>query len=87
MRLLAWILLPIVLYVGYLFVRHTRELQELKVEAARYEDQVTQLEDKQAALYEELEISTTDSYVERVVREVLGWIKPGDIRFVDPGGQ
>ena len=38
-----------------------------------------------ALLDDELENAGTDSFIERMAREILGWIKPGEEKFVQDG--
>ena len=82
-NILLILLIPILLYVGYLFVRHSLQLRELRAHESEVQTQLDQLKQENSSLTKEVEYANTDSYIERVVREVLGWVKPGDIKFVD----
>ena len=43
--------------------------------------------EKQATLMATLEYQQTDEFIERYVRDNYGYVKPGEIRFVDAGGE
>ena len=43
--------------------------------------------EKQTMLMATLEYQQTDEFIERYVRDNYGYVKPGEIRFVDAGGQ
>jgi cell division protein FtsB len=60
-------------------------LNELKTEQAALNGQLGDVNDKNAALQKNIDESGTDSFIERLARELLGWVKPGEIKIVEEG--
>ena len=52
-------------------------LQQIRMEQQALVDEIGQLE-------QEIEYSQTDEYIENAAREELGWLMPGEIRYM-PG--
>ncbi|MDD3244153.1 MAG: septum formation initiator family protein [Eubacteriales bacterium] len=84
-RLLLLLLIPVVLFVAYLFVRHYVQYKALKAEQAQLQQKLDDLQYENALLDGELESAGSDSFIERMAREILGWIKNGEEKFMqDP---
>lgn len=70
-------------FVGYQFVSQWMTLRELNVEKATLMAQLDSIDGKNEQLKKDIEESNTDSFIERMARELLGWVKPGEIKIVD----
>lgn len=81
-RLILLLLIPICLFVGYLFVRHFLQLRTLQAEQTELTQQLDDLNQTNEDLANELEYAGTDSFIEQMAREILGWVKPGEHKFV-----
>ena len=78
-RLLAGAL---VLYGIYLIGGHYQQLSEVRKERAAAEVRLEQLQQvNQSMLHEKQQLSTT-AYVEKLAREELGLVKPGEVPYV-----
>ncbi|MDD4796206.1 MAG: septum formation initiator family protein [Eubacteriales bacterium] len=81
-RLILLLLIPICLFVGYLFVRHFLQLRTLQAEQAQLTQQLESVNQANEDLENELQYAGTDSFIEQMAREILGWVKPGEHKFV-----
>lgn len=70
-------------FFGFQIIRDLVTLNELKAEQATLNGQLGDINDKNAALQKEIDESGTDSFIERLARELLGWVKPGEIKIVE----
>lgn len=80
-KLLFWGV--ILAFFGSIFIRQQITISGLNDKYAQYEKQLSQLQEKNAKLTSQLEQTQTDEYIEKVAREKLGLIKPGEILFID----
>lgn len=70
-------------FFGFQIIRDLVTLNELKAEQTALSEQLDSVNDKNAALQKEIDESGTDSFIERLARELLGWVKPGEIKIVE----
>lgn len=70
-------------FFGFQIIRDLVTLNELKAEQTALSEQLGSVNDKNAALQKEIDESGTDSFIERLARELLGWVKPGEIKIVE----
>jgi cell division protein FtsB len=77
------VLLVLATFVGYQFVSQWTILQALNAEKATKQQLLDTKTSQNEALQKDLDDSSTDSFVERMAREILGWVKPGEIKIVD----
>lgn len=59
----------------------TQQVKIIKIneEITEQQEQLEDLKDKNAQLQEEVDFSKTDAWLERKIREGLGYIKPGEV--------
>lgn len=70
-------------YVGYILISTQITMLKLKKEIeVKYQD-LSKLQDKNQKLQDEVDMSKTDSYIEKLARERLGLIKPGETLVVE----
>lgn len=55
-------------------------LQQIRMEQQALVDEIGQLE-------QEIEYVKSDEYIENAARDELGWIKPGEIRYMTTGNE
>lgn len=79
------LIIAILLYVGYIFVHQQIIMSNMKNELAAKQNKYNQLQSKNLNLKDELELSKTDAYLEKLARERLGLIKKGEIPVVNNG--
>ena len=82
-----WILIAflLLLAVGY-GVTYLQQQKSIDAAQQRIDELNNQLEEMRltaAALESDLEFSKTDAYIERVARGELGYVKRGEIKFVE----
>lgn len=73
----------LIIYICYLFVAQQFDLSRLSREEKALAQQVTEQQQIHSELEAEKEAVGTPEYMERVAREKLGYMKPGERVFVD----
>ena len=81
--IIALAVLVAVLFVGYQFFYQWSNLRALNAQKAELQSKLDTVNGKNDALKQEIKDSGSDSFVERMARELLGWVKPGEIKIVD----
>lgn len=76
------ILLGLIIWLGYTFGRGFVEHHRLSQEIAKLTNEIQALELRNAQIREEIERHRSEEYIERVAREKLGLVKPGETRFI-----
>lgn len=75
-----------VLVLGYFVVNYVRQefrMRQIGQENAQLQQELDELKLQQAALEGDLENASSDAYIERVAREELGFVKEGEIKFIE----
>jgi len=80
-KLLFWGV--ILAFFGSIFISQQITIKGLNDKYKQYEEQLSRLQEKNAKLTSQLEQTQTDDYIEKMAREKLGLIKPGEILFID----
>jgi cell division protein FtsB len=70
-------------FFGAIFIRQQVTIYKLNKEYNSYGAQLDKLNTRKADLNEKYKITQREDYVERLAREKLGLIKPGEILFID----
>jgi cell division protein FtsB len=78
-RLIFWAV--VALFFGIIFIKQQFSIGKLNGQYASYKEQLSKLQFQKNQLNEQLKQTTTDGYVERLAREKLGLVKPGEIIF------
>nr|WP_122013218.1 septum formation initiator family protein [Maliibacterium massiliense] len=68
------------------FVRVEMQINAQKQEKAQVQEQIGQMRNKNADLQQRIEGAGTQEAVEQAAREKLGWVREGEILFVDDAG-
>lgn len=79
------LIIGILLYVGYIFARQQITMNNMKKELTQKQNKYNQLTDKNLNLKDEIELSKTDNYIEKLARERLGLVKKGEISVINKG--
>lgn len=77
------VLIVIVSFVAYQFMMQLNTLSSVNAQAAAKHDALNTANAQAAKLQQDIKDSQTDSWVERIARDMLGWVKPGDVKIVD----
>lgn len=80
-KLLFWGV--VLVFFGSIFIRQQITIEGLHDKYNQYEEQLSHLQKKNAKLTSQLEQTQTGDYIEKMAREKLGLIKPGEILFID----
>lgn len=81
-RFYVFVLCAVMLYAGYALVSQWMEMNRLKAEQQALQQQIDSAKLTMDKLNNLIEIADSDEYIESVAREKLGWVKPGETRFV-----
>ncbi len=76
----------VLVYFAVSFLRQEKRMRELNAENALLQQELSELQLQRSALEGDLENASTDEYIERVAREELGFVKEGEIKFVEAEG-
>lgn len=82
--IIAWfVLLGIFLYTSITFLEQKKELDNIDREISILENRLMRERELNEDLQEQKESALTDENIEKIAREKLGMIKPGERVFVD----
>lgn len=77
-RLSLWLVFLCAAYILYSFIYLGLKIYRVEQELAAYRQQKIALLEEQARLEQEIRKLNSDAYIEKVAREQLGLIKPGE---------
>lgn len=88
-RLPAVVLSLLLVYLVVSFCTQFSKLSTMQRDVRNIQQQVQEMQQKNAALREELRLAQSDAYIEKTAREKIGLVKPGETRVVTvaPGTQ
>ena len=79
---LLWILVGLLILFAFLYLPGLSRYQELRFEEERLSRELTDLNQKIQKLREEKELLQKDqTYLEKVIREELGLVRPGEMVY------
>lgn len=77
------IVLVLILYVVYIFVEQQITMTNIKKQISnKYAEEQT-VKEKNTKLQDEVKMSTSDMYIEKLAREKLGFIKQGETPVIN----
>jgi len=80
--LYLWIAIGLLILVAFFYLPGLSRLQELRLEEERLGRELAELDREIRALQEEKELLQKDqAYLEKVIREELGLVKPGEMVY------
>lgn len=71
------------LYIAFILVTQQIAINKAKAEKARIQAEIEKLAEENKKIQLQLEDMQSDEYIEKIARERLGLIKPGEYMFVD----
>ncbi len=71
------------IYIVYVLIQQQIQLNAYKAQQDYYKAQIEQEKKKLQSIEDNKLLYTTDSYIEKIARERLGLVKPGEVIFVD----
>ncbi|WP_416175675.1 FtsB family cell division protein [Clostridium sp.] len=77
------IVLLLALYVGYIFVSQQITMWNIKKEINNKYVEEQKIKQKNIKLQDEVKMSTSDMYIEKLARERLGFIKQGETPVIN----
>lgn len=77
------LIVVMVLYVGSLFISQRVNAYKLKQDISKQQKELAKLKDINQRLQDEVEMSKTESYMERLARERLGLVKDREIPIIN----
>ncbi|WP_368489139.1 septum formation initiator family protein [Clostridium sp. BJN0013] len=75
--------LLIILYVVYIFISQQITMCNIKKQIAERKAEETRIKQKNQKLQDEVKMSTSDAYIEKLAREKLGLINQGETPVID----
>jgi cell division protein FtsB len=77
------VLIFVVVYVSYLFIQQQLTMDRQKKELQNYNVEIQKGKEENKTLQDEVELSKTDKYIEKLAREILGLVKEGETPVMD----
>ena len=77
------VLIFALVYVGYLFIQQQATMGRQKKELQKYNVELQKRKEENKTLQDEVELSKTDKYIEKLAREILGLVKEGETPVMD----
>lgn len=71
-------------FFGMALMDQQARMNDMAKEEERLVEDVGSLATERDRLDRMIDYAATDAYVEQMARDVLGWVKPGETRFVPP---
>lgn len=73
----------ILINIGYIFVNQQNTINTINKSIAEKQESIDSLKKENQKLQDEIKLSKTDSYTEKLAREKLGLIKQGEIPVIE----
>jgi len=82
-RVKILLLFLIIGYFSVIFIKQEFKIREQYDEANALRQQIMEVREKNQELERLIQYTQSDEYIEKVARERLGWVKDGEIKFVE----
>ncbi|HHW71049.1 MAG TPA: septum formation initiator family protein [Clostridiales bacterium] len=82
-RIKVVVMLFIFVYLATIFVKQEFILREQNKETCKLETQIEQVREENSDLERQIEYTQSESYIERMAREKLGWVREGEKVFIE----
>lgn len=69
-------------YVGYVLLNQQLMISRIKNDISKYAQQNQKVQESNAYLKDQIEFAKTEEYKEKVARERIGLIKPGETVYI-----
>lgn len=80
-KLIFWLL--VFVFFGTIFVRQQIMISRIRKDYLAHQDQFNKLKMQNAQLLEQKKLSQKPDYIEKLAREKLRLVKPGEVLFID----
>lgn len=70
-------------YVCYILINQQVTMSRQKKELEKYNVEIQKKKEEKKVLQDEVELSKTDKYIEKLAREILGLVKEGETPVLD----
>ena len=77
------IALVVVGYFIFTFIQQELKMQEQYAQIEALRQQIQQVEEYNAELERQIEYTKSEEYIEKAARERFGWVKKGEIKFIE----
>ncbi|MCB2298055.1 FtsB family cell division protein [Clostridium tagluense] len=77
------VLIFAVVYVCYVIISQQATMARQKKELEKYNVELQKKKDEKETLQDEVKLSKTDKYIEKLAREILGLVKEGETPVMD----
>jgi cell division protein FtsB len=72
-------------YVGYILVSQQVAINRVNYDIDKYKEQNKKIEETNSYLKDQIDFAKTDEYKEKMAREKIGLIKPGETVYIIDG--
>lgn len=77
------IIICILVFFGAIFIKQQIIINRLNREYKQFDDQLSKIKMQNEQLNEQFNIMKREDYIEKLARDKLGLVKPGEILFID----
>ncbi|QCX33756.1 septum formation initiator family protein [Caloramator sp. E03] len=77
------IIICILVFFGAIFIKQQIIINRLNREYKQFDDQLSKIKMQNEQLSEQFNIMKREDYIEKLARDKLGLVKPGEILFID----
>lgn len=77
------VIVLLLVYLSYIFVNLEVSMQKKKSELAKKQQEVVELKKENTRLKDDVKLSSSDLYIEKMAREKCGLIKEGETPVID----
>ena len=81
--LILGVVVPLLCYAGFVFSQNLKTYNNLKAQRIIAEQEYEEAQQENEQLEQEVEFTKTDDYIVQKARELLGYVKPGEVKFVE----
>ncbi len=78
-----FIILLVICYFSVIFVKQEIKIRQQHAKADALRQQIAEMQSKNRELQRLIQYTQSDEYIEKVARERLGWVKEGEIKFIE----
>lgn len=81
--LILGVVIPLLCYAGFVFSKNLKTYNNLKAQRIVAQEKYEQAKQDNEQLKQEVEFTKTEDFIVQKARELLGYVKPGEVKFVE----
>lgn len=82
-RVKVFILLFVISYFSIAFLKQELKMRDQYDKADGLKQEIAEVQERNEELQRLIQYTKSDEFIEKVARERLGWVKEGEIKFIE----